>query len=437
MGQQRILKPGRNCWRVRRAARAAFLLGDTAYFATLNGALRRAEHQVFIVSRDFDSRLQLPRQGAAVAADGTELGALLRRLAGERKALRIHILNQDFPAITRALSYNDLRGSAPGRATTSGIRCAQYPTDSVHRQKLVVIDDRLAFAGSIDLTQVQAKTPASGPVEKNCQPAAGTHPGSGHGIQIAVSGPVAVALGDLAREWWRRATGEQMQRPRYASADDRRDGLLADMHDVDVAVARTEPAQGDYADIREVEQLYLDSIAAAREFIYIAHSHFSAPAIAAALAARLAEPGGPEVILTLPPCPATPAAGHLPAVPCLKLIEQLRDADRCVRFALYQPPPTAGGADNLHVGLMIVDDRFIRFGSSALDDRSLRLDSVCDLAVEAGADRSRDRIALRAFRNRIIGDHLRTNPNVLDDAVRAQGSLIAGIEAVVRSRGYR
>ena len=51
--------------------------------------------------------------------------------------------------------------------------------------------------------------------------------------------------------------------------------------------------------VREVEQLYLDMIAAARREIYIENQYFTSPRIAAALERRLAEPDGPEIVLVL------------------------------------------------------------------------------------------------------------------------------------------
>ena len=51
------------------------------------------------------------------------------------------------------------------------------------------------------------------------------------------------------------------------------------------------------AEIREVEALHLEAIAGARRTIYLENQYFTSPVIAQALAARLAEPDGPEVVL--------------------------------------------------------------------------------------------------------------------------------------------
>ena len=61
------------------------------------------------------------------------------------------------------------------------------------------------------------------------------------------------------------------------------------MTDVDVVIARTEPAYAGRPEVREVEALYLDSIAAAQRHIYIESQYFTSRRIAAALGDRLQE----------------------------------------------------------------------------------------------------------------------------------------------------
>ena len=62
--------------------------------------------------------------------------------------------------------------------------------------------------------------------------------------------------------------------------------------------APTPPVNGN-AGVREVEALYLDMIAAARHSIYIENQYFTADKVGEALAARLSEPDGPEVVVVL------------------------------------------------------------------------------------------------------------------------------------------
>lgn len=69
---------------------------------------------------------------------------------------------------------------------------------------------------------------------------------------------------------------------------------------VRLAISRTEPAYLDEASVVEIERLYIDMIMSARRLIYAESQYFASRAVAQALAQRLAEPDGPEVILINP-----------------------------------------------------------------------------------------------------------------------------------------
>ncbi len=76
-------------------------------------------------------------------------------------------------------------------------------------------------------------------------------------------------------------------------------------HDVPIAIARTEPAWRRKAEVRETEALHLDNIRRARRLIYLENQYFTSRSVGEALAARLAEPDGPEVVLI--------SSGHSPS----------------------------------------------------------------------------------------------------------------------------
>ena len=86
---------------------------------------------------------------------------------------------------------------------------------------------------------------------------------------------------------------------------------------------------------------------------------------------------------------------------------------------------------------MVVDDRLLRVGSANLNNRSMGLDSECDLAIEAGDDAAlRTRIA--AVRNRLLGEHLGQAPERVATVIAETGSLIATIERLSSpARGLR
>ena len=59
VADQRLLVPGRNCWRIDRAQRLAFLVDGDAYFRAVRAAIARAKRSVFILGWDIDSRMRL------------------------------------------------------------------------------------------------------------------------------------------------------------------------------------------------------------------------------------------------------------------------------------------------------------------------------------------------------------------------------------------
>jgi phosphatidylserine/phosphatidylglycerophosphate/cardiolipin synthase-like enzyme len=81
-----------------------------------------------------------------------------------------------------------------------------------------------------------------------------------------------------------------------------------------------------------------------------------------------------------------------------RLLRRLAAADRHGRLRAYWL--VAAGEPNceinLHAKLLIVDDTFVRIGSSNLNNRPLGVDTECDRALEASEPRTRTAIALLA-----------------------------------------
>ena len=91
----------------------------------------------------------------------------------------------------------------------------------------------------------------------------------------------------------------------------------------------------------------------------------------------------------------------------------------------------------IHSKLIIVDDVFLRIGSSNLNNRSMGLDSECDLAIEATGEEERRTIA--CLRDRLLAEHLETQPDIFTEVLEeAGGSLIRAIDRLnMAVRGLR
>ncbi|HUF86265.1 MAG TPA: phospholipase D-like domain-containing protein [Thermohalobaculum sp.] len=203
-----------------------------------------------------------------------------------------------------------------------------------------------------------------------------------------MEGPAAGALADTARDRWQWATGHRPVPARAGAPSDCWPGHLApDIEDVEVAIARTYPAWKGRGAVREVEALFRDTIARAEHTLYIENQYFTATRIARAVLDRLGEDDCPEIVLVVPQAPTGWLEQSTMGTRQRYLLARLRQADRHGRLRVYMPVVGAAGevAIKVHAKVMVADGRFVRVGSANLNNRSMGLDSECDLALESAA----------------------------------------------------
>lgn len=439
IGTPKLLQPGLTCWRVERAARFAPIIDASAYFAHLRSALLRARHSVLFVGWEFDTRIKLDPEHP-VDDLPEELGPFLSELVGRRQSLSIRVLQWNL-----GLLGTLARGTTPlyllnwMRARGFQFRLdSAHPTGASHHQKIVVIDDVLAFCGGIDMTDDRWDTRDHADDDGRRVRPSGRAYAPFHDATVAVDGAAAAALGALARERWLRATGERITPPERPDHDPWPEELVPLLRDVEVGIARTEPAYHGRPGVREIEQLYLTAIAAARRTLYIESQYFASGCIAAAMAARLSEPDGPEIVVINP----DRAMGWLEEAAMgrgrSRALAHIRSADRFGRFRIYRPVTEAGQPIYVHAKVLIVDDRLLRIGSSNLNNRSMGLDTECDLAVEGTPGQAATGATAEAIvglRDALLGEHLGVPPGEIVRTVSRTGSLIATIEVLRRDAG--
>jgi len=427
-----ILQPGHNCWRRETARRVAIAVDGEAYFRAVREAILAARRSVFILGWDIHSKLQLIRDDEN---DGypEQLGALLDFVAQQR-GVDVYVLSWDF-----AMIYLVEREAFPLYALNWKTHPRvhfhmddRHPVGASQHQKVVVIDDAVAFCGGLDLSKWRWDTPEHRiDDERRSDPDGKPYPPF-HDVQMLVDGDAAATLGQVARERWRRATGDDIgAMPAEPDHDPWPASLQALMHDVPVAIARTVAEYGGRQAVREVERLYLDSIAAAERFIYIENQYLTAHCISEALAQRLQQSDAPEVAIVMPQQTGGWLEQHTMDVLRARLVKQLREADRYQRLRLYYPQLSSSSEVSLmvHAKVMIVDDRLLRVASSNLSNRSMGLDCECDLAVEAGADTATQQ-AIRNFRDRLLAEHLGVEVEAVAEAMQRQQSPIKAIESL-------
>lgn len=434
MSTPAILKPQKNCWRIEHADHVSMLVDGANYFHAFRESAKLAERSILIVGWDIDGSFRLEREPVD---DGlpVNLRDFLDTLARRREQLHVHVLDWDF-AMIFAADRELLPAYKLDWTTHERLHFRldnHYPPGASHHQKIVVIDDRVAFVGGLDFALGRWDTPEHKADDPRRRDTSGTVPQPYHDVQLMVDGPVATALGTLARERWYKATGQHIDAPEPDGASHPwPDTFSPDLTDVAVGISRTLPKYEDQQEVREVEQLLLDAIAAAKESIYIENQYLTSQSIGDALAKRLShEARGPEIIVILPQKTVGWLSQNTMDVLRERLLKRLQAEDRHHRLHVYYPQVPGLGEQciNVHSKTLIIDDTLLRIGSSNFNNRSMGLDSECDLTVEALGEK-RVRKGIAALRNRLLGEHLGASTADVAMALQQHHSISRAIAAL-------
>jgi phosphatidylserine/phosphatidylglycerophosphate/cardiolipin synthase-like enzyme len=292
----RILVPGHNCSVISDAPRAAVLVDGVEYFCWLEKALRAARRSILIVGWDFDGRIALCHD----RADYPRLEDLLRTLVEQNPDLEVRILVWSLGVVHGpGAAMPMLVGAAWQEHPRIRVRLdSKHPIYGAQHQKIVCIDDAIAFTGGIDLTVERwddgdhlARHPAR--ITPDGQAYAPVHD-----LQIAVDGEAALAIADVARQRWHLATGELLE-TRLPERSVWPQELVPQFRNATVGVACTMPGVAGTPATRHAATLTLDAISRARRVLYIEAQYLTSGDVEKRLARRLAEPSGPEIIIVL------------------------------------------------------------------------------------------------------------------------------------------
>jgi len=422
-----ILRPGSNCWRIEHADRAA-ILTNSDYFAMLADSLKQARRLIIINGWIFDPLLVL-KPGSA-EPEGQPLLRFFENLLAESPQLEIRLLLWD-----RTIFYGGngtlpkLLAAARRRNGRLDYRFMSPSLGASCHQKIVCIDDRVAFVGGIDLNSDRWDGEEHHVHEPLRVTATGEPYGPVHDVQMIVEGRAAGAVAQVARAHWTRASEETLGGvPAYRSAWP--ETLLPDFIDTPIAIARTDPFHPGRPR-REIAALHRDILKTARRTIYIEAQYLTANDIGEVLLERLSEPDPPEIVIMLNRLYSGFFEGLVMGVNRDRLLRRLRSADSLGRLRVYYPVSRADQAVEeikIHSKLIIVDDCLLRIGSSNLNNRSMGTDTECDLAIETRNPGHRAKI--REIRARLIAQHTcRPMPEVLA-RLDETNSLIATLDSL-------
>ncbi|TIX52170.1 phospholipase [Alteraurantiacibacter aquimixticola] len=394
----------------------------------------KARQRILLIGWDFDTRIHLSK-GRRWWEKGwrkhypRRLGSFIYWLARHRDGLEIRILKWSYGVIKfagRGSMMMDLMRWWPIRRIDFKFDTA-HPVGCCHHQKIVVIDDRFAVCGGIDMTTRRWDTRDHLEDDNRRRQPSGKPYGPWHDVTMVMEGDVASALGELGRARWRRAGGKALSVPEQSPDTAWPDGLVAHFENVEIGIARTMAEYGDDPKIDEIEQLFTRQIAGAQRFIYAESQYFASRAICEALAKRLTEPDPPEIVVVHP----EEADGYLEQVAMgparARLVAAIRELDQNEKFHLYVPY-TGETPVYVHAKLMIVDDRILRVGSANFNNRSMGLDSECDVFIDCnrpGNGHAEEQI--RKLRISLLAEHCAIGELECETMLREAGSMAAMI----------
>lgn len=433
-----LLQPERNVWRVARAERAAVLIDGASYYAALRAAMIKAQRLIVIAGWDIHSQTRLVGESGR-ADDGypERFAPFLAALVKEKPDLAIHILLWDF-SVLYAVERDVFPAFKLGWSTPHRIRfCPDdcVPFGSSQHQKLVVIDDALAFSGGLDITVRRWDTSAHRLDDPQRVDPAGKLYRPFHDVQMMVDGEAARALGDLVRARWACAACENLDRVE-TGRDPWPDHVRPDFTAVDIGIARTQPLYEGQAETHEVEQLFLDCIDAAERTIYIENQFVTAPVIAERIAARLRARPELEVLIVSPDIHDSWLESHSMQAGRIRFVA-IVGAAAPGRVHLVHPQVADNGrsaATMVHAKVMIVDDTILRVGSANLNNRSMGTDTECDLVVVAS--NNAERRAIAQLRDRLIGHHCGATVAEVRHALQSTHGSIIGVAKTLSRNGH-
>ena len=420
------------------------LIDGEEYFTALRAAICNAQQTVFILGWDLDSRMKLVPGGAS---DGfpEPLAEFLHAIVAARPHLRVYVLSWDF-AMLYAFEREWLPVFKMGWRTHrrfAFLQDGRHPIGGSHHQKIVLIDDRVAFVGGLDLTRSRWDTQAHAAAQPLRRDPNGDPYGPFHDIQVMFDGHAAAAIGDLVRERWLRANGRRVAVLSAQMRDARHDpwpvSVTPDVEDVTLAICRTEPEYAGRQPVQEIRQMYLDAIRRAKRYVLCENQYFTSGIIGEALRERLADRDGPEVAIISRRVEGGWLQEATMGVLRARLHRDLRSVADAQRYRMFCPevPGLGEGCVNVHSKVMFVDDDLLFVGSANLNNRSMVLDTECNFALDgagdhppsaAGTNRIRD--AIGAMRNRLLAEHLGQQPQAVGAEITRTGSLLRAIDAL-------
>jgi phosphatidylserine/phosphatidylglycerophosphate/cardiolipin synthase-like enzyme len=419
-------------WCHAKATRAHPVIDAADYFEIIQAAMMNARHRIMLIGWDFDTRIDLTRSRRKKGDPPKRLGDFILWLADRTPGLEIKLLKWNIGAL-KMLGRGSTIVDVAKWAMHSQIQFkldGAHPVGCSHHQKIVIIDDKMAACGGIDMTADRWDTSDHLDGDVRRKRPNGKLYGPWHDCTMLVEGEAAAALANLSRARWELAGGDPLEPCPADAASPWPEFLEAEYQYVEMGIARTRAEYENAGEIREIQHLFLEQIAKAKTFIYAENQYFASPRIADAIAKRMDEPNPPEIVIVGPET----ADGWLEQKAMdsarAQLVRAIGEHDKESRFSLYFPKTRDGESIYVHAKLMIVDDRILRIGSANMNNRSLGLDSECDIFIDC--DRRGNESAchnIKALRASLLAEHIGLSPEKVAQLLQSGMSMREIIES--------
>ncbi|TVM35207.1 VTT domain-containing protein [Oceanidesulfovibrio marinus] len=423
-------------WTTVQCGRLSFLQDGAQYFPAFVEAVRQARHSVYIAGWDVDSRVAL------IGRDTDQplrLGTFLDEVAMSHPGLNIYLLVWNF-----SLLFAAEREPAPiislGWKRHERVHYhadGDHPFGASHHQKFVVVDDKLAFLGGMDLAVRRWDRPQHNPEDPERVDPQGEPFNPYHDVHSVLDGGAGKALGGYFRTRWLRATGVELEQVpdevRESAYDPWPRSVTPLCRDVNVHLARTEPRHKELPEVREVESMILETIRRAKRHLYIENQYLSSHIVKKALAERLQEKECPEILIVMPEKSGSWLARNSMDALRAKILQDLREADVDSKLLIRYPACPKGLRTYIHAKLMIADDELVTMGSANLANRSMGMDTELNLAIDAVEAHNKDdvRQCIAEFRASLLREYL----GMSVEAVQAFWSENPSFTALVENLG--
>jgi len=343
--------------------------------------LENARSHVHLAGWHFSPRFALVRSEEEVV-----LRDLLRRLA-ENVDVRV-LAWAGAPLPLFRPSRREVREMQAELARGSRIECRLDSRERplhCHHEKTIVIDDRVAFVGGIDLTDESGDR-----FDTNEHPLRGTV--GWHDACARIEGPAVADVADHFRMRWAEVADQTLPPP--ARSDPAGDVELQIVRTIPEGIYESEP-RGDF----RIVESYLRALRSAEQFVYLENQFLWSPEVAATLASKLANPPSDDfrMLVVLPAKPNTGADDTRGVLG--ELIAADAGAGRLLACALYARSGNRSSPVYVHAKLAIVDDRWLTLGSANLNEHSLFNDTELNLVTH-------DPRVVKEVRLRLWSEHL-------------------------------